>query len=59
MQAKPYNEWIVIARRFDKTVDFGSPMSAWSADMLKANRLANGDIPSAIKILKGMNNADK
>ena len=59
MQIKPYNDWLAIARRFDKVVDFGSPMSAWSADMLKANRLANGDIINAIEILRGMNNADK
>lgn len=58
MQTKPYNEWLAIARRFDKVVDFGSPMSAWSIDMLKAHRLANGDIPKAIEILKGMDNAN-
>ena len=59
MQIKPYNDWLAIARRFDKVIDFGSPMSTWSVNMLKAHRLANGDIPSAIKILKGMDNADK
>lgn len=59
MQTKPYNEWLAIARRFDKAVDFGSPMSAWSVNMLKAHRLANGDITKAIEILKGLNNADK
>ena len=59
MQTKPYNEWLAIARRFDKVVDFGSPMSAWSIDMLKAHRLANGDIINAIEILRGLNNADK
>ena len=59
MQTKPYNEWIAIARRFDKAVDFGSPMSAWSANMLKAHKLANGDITKAIMILKGLNNANK
>ena len=59
MQAKPYNEWLAIARRFDKVVDFGSPMSAWSVNMLEAHRLANGDITNAIEILKGLNNADK
>ena len=56
---KYINDWLAIARRFDKVVDFGSPVSAWSADMLKANRLANGDIPSAIKILKGLSNENK
>lgn len=59
MQIKPYNDWLVIARRFDKVVDFGSPVSAWSGNMLKAHKLANGDITKAIKILKGLNNADK
>ena len=53
MQTKPYNEWLEIARRFDK-VHFGSPMSAWSVDMLKAHRLANGDIKKAMEILKGL-----
>ena len=59
MQTKHYNEWLAIARRFDKAVDFGSPMSAWSADMLKAHRLANGDITKSIEIFKGLNNANK
>lgn len=59
MQIKPYNEWLAIARRFDKVVDFGSPMSAWSGNMLKAHRLANGDINKAIQILRGLNNAHK
>lgn len=58
MQIKPYNEWLAIARRFDKAVDFGSPMSAWSVNMLKAHSLAEGDITKAIKILKGLNNAN-
>ena len=59
MQNKPYNKWLAIARRYDKSVDFGSPMTAWSVNMLKAHRLANGDITKAIQILKGLNNADK
>lgn len=59
MKTKPYNEWIAIARRFDAAVNFGSPMTAWSVNMLKAHRLANGDIPKAIEILKGLNNAHK
>jgi hypothetical protein len=58
MQIKPYNEWLAIARRFDKSVNFGSPITAWSADMLKAHRLANGNITEATAILKGLNNAD-
>lgn len=59
MQIKHYNDWLAIARRYDKAVDFGSPMTAWSANMLKAHKLANGDINNAIKILKGMDNAHK
>lgn len=59
MQTKPYNEWLAIARRFDKSVNFGSPITAWSVDMLKAHRLANGDITKAIEILKRLNNANK
>lgn len=59
MQTKPYNEWLVIARRYDAVVNFGSPMTAWSVDMLKAHRLANGDITNAIEILKGLSNANK
>ena len=59
MQPKPYNDWLAIARRFDAAVDFGSPITAWSASMLKAHRLANGDITKAIQILKGLNNANK
>lgn len=59
MQTKPYNEWLAIARRFDKSVNFGSPITAWSADMLKAHRLADGDITKAIEILKGLKYADK
>jgi hypothetical protein len=59
MQTKPYNEWLAIARRFDKSVNFGSPITAWSADMLKAHRLADGDITKAIEILKGLKYANK
>lgn len=35
---KPYNEWLALARRYDKVVDYGSPMSAWTPAMLKARR---------------------
>jgi hypothetical protein len=59
MQIKPYNEWLAIDRRFDKVVDFGSPVSAWSVNMLKAHRLANGNITEATAILKGLNHANK
>ena len=59
MQTKPYNEWLAIARRFDAAINFGSPITAWSINMLNAHRLANGDITKAIEILKDLNNADK
>ena len=59
MQTKPYNEWLAIARRYDAVVDFGSPMTAWSVNMLKAYKLSNGDIIKAIEILKGLKNANK
>lgn len=31
---RPYNEQLAIARRWDKAVDFASPMSAWTPEML-------------------------
>ena len=55
MQIKPYNEWLAIARRFDAAVNFGSPMTAWTGKMLKAHKLANGDVTKATEILKGLN----
>ena len=51
---KTYSLWIEQAKRFDKIVDFASPMSAWNPDMLKAHRLANGNINKAIEIYKGL-----
>lgn len=56
---KAYNEWLSIAKRYDKSVDYSSPMTAWSIDMLKAHRLANGSITEALEILKRLNNANK
>lgn len=32
---KPYYEQIALAKRWDKVVDFGSPMSAWSSAMFE------------------------
>lgn len=32
---KPYWEQIMLARRWDRVVDFGSPMSAWTPEMFK------------------------
>ena len=51
---KTYSLWIEQAKRFDKIVNFASPMSAWNPDMLKAHRLANGNINKAIEIYKGL-----
>jgi hypothetical protein len=31
----PYNFWISQAKRWDSCINFGSPISAWSLDMLK------------------------
>lgn len=31
---KPYNEQLIIARRWDKCVDYASPMSAWTLEMI-------------------------
>lgn len=36
MGGEPYNEQLARARCWDKAVDFGSPMSAWTPEMLKA-----------------------
>ena len=35
---KPHNEQLTLARRWDKCVDFGSPMSAWTPEMLEVHR---------------------
>ena len=52
-----YSHWLSLAKRFDRIADFASPMSAWNPDMLKAHRLANGNIDKAIEIYKGLKNA--
>mgnify|MGYP003587146185 CR=1 FL=1 len=44
---KPYNEWLALARRYDKAVDFGSPMSAWTPAMLKEYRERQEKVASA------------
>jgi hypothetical protein len=43
---KPYNEQLALARRWDKAVDFGSPMSAWTPDMLRDRK---DDSPNGVK----------
>lgn len=40
---KPYWFWIENAKRFDKCVDFGSPMSAWTDEMLEQWRMEKQD----------------
>lgn len=35
---KPYNEQLALARRWDKCVDFGSPISSWTLEMLQEYR---------------------
>lgn len=44
----PYSDQILLAKRWDKVVDFASPMTAWSGamfkeynDAMKENRLPN------------------
>lgn len=38
--SKPYNDWLAIAKRWDKTVNFGSPISSWTLAMLQEYRIA-------------------
>ncbi|HRO59851.1 MAG TPA: hypothetical protein PKZ27_02865 [Rhodocyclaceae bacterium] len=40
---KPYNEWLLQARRYDKSVDFGSPMTAWTDAMRAEWRAARAE----------------
>ena len=35
---KPYFEWVLLANRYSNAVDFGSPISAWTPEMLKQAR---------------------
>jgi hypothetical protein len=35
---KPYFEWVLLANRYNKAVDFGSPISSWTPEMLKQDR---------------------
>lgn len=54
MTFKPHFESVLLAKRWLAVVNFGSPMTAWSAEMLEAYRLANGDKTLATTILKGL-----
>lgn len=37
---EPYAEQLARARRWDKAVDFGSPMTAWTPEMFREYRAA-------------------
>lgn len=37
---RPYHEWVELSRRWQAAVDFGSPISAWTLDMLEEARKA-------------------
>lgn len=41
LPSRPYNEWLNIARKWDKAVNFGSPISSWTSAMLREYRIAN------------------
>lgn len=43
---KPYMEQILLAQRWDKAIDYGSPISAWTPQMLK-------DVPQKLPTLAG------
>jgi len=49
---KDYSYWLSLAKRYDKIVDYGSPMTAWTAEMFKALNRANGDKLEAMRIIK-------
>ena len=35
---RPYQEWMEVARRWDKSVNFGSVMNTWTDEMLAERR---------------------
>ena len=49
---KPYIEWLNLAKRYDKIVDYGSPMTSWTKEMLQALNNANGNKIEAMKQIK-------
>jgi len=53
---KTYNEQLATARRWDKSVDFSSPMTAWTQEMFDALMKCDGDKQKATKMLKEVSN---
>lgn len=49
---KPYIEWLNLAKRYDKIVDYGSPMTSWTKEMLQALNNSNGNKMEAMKQIK-------
>lgn len=49
---KPYTEWINLAKRYDKIVDYSSPMTSWTKEMFQALNNANGNKNEAMRIIK-------
>ena len=49
---RPYQEWVELSRRWQAAVDFGSPVSAWTPEMLEEARKAReeGRRPSMANI---------
>lgn len=57
---KTYSHWLSLAKRYDKIVDYGSPVTAWTNEMFEALNKANGDKLEAMRIIKeGKKHADK
>mgnify|MGYP007008285190 CR=1 FL=1 len=48
----PYSFWTEQARRWDKCVDYGSPMSAWTAEMHETLSECGGDRLKATEALR-------
>ncbi len=48
---RPYMEWVLLAQRWDKSVDYGSPITAWTPQMLKDYLLK--DAPQKLPTLAG------
>ena len=49
---KPYIEWLNLAKRYDKIVDYGSPITSWTKEMLQALNNANGNKIEAMEQIK-------
>lgn len=44
MNSRAYQEWILNAQRWDKAVDFASPITAWTPAMLAQKRKEDEDV---------------